>query len=345
MNPAITTIIPTFRRPALLERAIQSVLSQGYPNSRVCVYDNASADDTKRTVTKIAQQDARVEYHCHSSNIGPWNNFKYGIGQVNTPYFHLLSDDDAILPGFFDAAMQGFSHYPNAGLFAGATIRFAPGFISTPVLSWPDRLFKAPLGFLEILRRDFPDWNAIMFTHRVIDRIGGIDVGFKNAIDLDFICRCAVTFDLIVRPVACAILTIGHDHLSKQMYSPATDAVYWARILDRYQSADWVDDNAREAFTIARKWIGRKIYKNALDAAASGRNQHALDATACLKHSFCLDSAPMLVNLMMAQSPIGAILRQGFYLIHASSKAVKAVIRRYRHKQDMRLVAAALALK
>ena len=45
-QPLITTIIPTYQRPQLLRCAIQSVLDQTYANFQVCVYDNASGDET-----------------------------------------------------------------------------------------------------------------------------------------------------------------------------------------------------------------------------------------------------------------------------------------------------------
>ena len=69
-TPQITTIIPTYRRPHLLRRAIQGVLNQTYSDFQVCVYDNASGDETAQVVAEFAARDNRVKYHCHSQNIG-----------------------------------------------------------------------------------------------------------------------------------------------------------------------------------------------------------------------------------------------------------------------------------
>jgi len=84
-KPLITTIIPTYRRPQLLRRAIKSVLNQTYSNFQVCVYDNASGDETAQIVKEISQKDPRVHYYCHSNNIGAIKNFNFGLQQVNTP--------------------------------------------------------------------------------------------------------------------------------------------------------------------------------------------------------------------------------------------------------------------
>ena len=85
--PIITTILPTFRRPRLLRRAIRSALNQTYPHLEVRVYDNASGDETPEVVAELARQDARVKYHCHPTNIGAARNFLYGMERVDTPFF------------------------------------------------------------------------------------------------------------------------------------------------------------------------------------------------------------------------------------------------------------------
>ena len=61
-HPMITTIIPTYRRPKLLRRAILSVLNQTYTNIQVCVFDNASGDETALVVAELARMDNRVKY-------------------------------------------------------------------------------------------------------------------------------------------------------------------------------------------------------------------------------------------------------------------------------------------
>src|SRR5579863_2991538 len=108
---AITTIITTRQRPALLKRAINSVLNQTYSNFEVCIYDNASNDETEKIVRAFAERDSRVKYHCHSSNIGLMSNYKYAFGQLRSPLFSLLSDDDFLLPCFYETALKGFEQF------------------------------------------------------------------------------------------------------------------------------------------------------------------------------------------------------------------------------------------
>ncbi len=70
-RPLITTVIPTYRRPKLLQRAIKSVLNQTYPHFQVCVYDNASGDETAGVAAPTIRQKmrAKVSQWAHFGNM------------------------------------------------------------------------------------------------------------------------------------------------------------------------------------------------------------------------------------------------------------------------------------
>ena len=69
-KPLITTIIPTYQRPKLLRRAIKSVLNQTYPHFQVCVYDNASGDETEAIVQEFIAKDSCIQYFRQEKNWG-----------------------------------------------------------------------------------------------------------------------------------------------------------------------------------------------------------------------------------------------------------------------------------
>ena len=71
-KPLITTIIPTYQRPKLLRRAIKSVLNQTFPHFQVCVYDNASGDETEAIVQEFIAKDSRIQYFRQEKNWGGW---------------------------------------------------------------------------------------------------------------------------------------------------------------------------------------------------------------------------------------------------------------------------------
>ncbi|RLA46687.1 MAG: hypothetical protein DRR42_18195 [Gammaproteobacteria bacterium] len=121
-EPIITTVIPTFRRPLLLRRAVESVLAQSFKNLVVCIYDNDSGDETEEVVKGLIKRDSRIIYFKNSQNIGGVANISQGLERVNTPYYSLLSDDDFLLPGFYENAVKALEIFPEARFICSKTV-------------------------------------------------------------------------------------------------------------------------------------------------------------------------------------------------------------------------------
>jgi len=206
-KPLITTIIPTYRRPKMLRRAIKSVLNQTYPHFQVCVYDNASGDETAEVVSEFAKKDPRVKYHCHPENIGAIKNFNYGMKQVNTPFFSFLSDDDILLPEFYQTALEGFKKHPEAIFSSTLTlIAYNKTDIRDTISSnWKDGFYQPPEGLLAMLKNGHPTWTGILFRKGVIEKIGLINEKVNIISDLDFQFRIASHFPFVISLNAGAI--------------------------------------------------------------------------------------------------------------------------------------------
>jgi glycosyltransferase involved in cell wall biosynthesis len=214
LKPLITTIIPTYRRPKLLRRAIKSVLNQTYPHFQVCVYDNASGDETAEVVAELAKEDSRVKYHCHGENIGAINNFIYGMEHVDTPFFSLLSDDDILLPEFYETALAGFKKYPEAIFSATLTIVADEqgNILSVPDIRWKPGLYLAPDGLVSMLKCGDLVWTGIIFRREIIKKVGIFNQTMHLA-DVDFKLRAAAHFPFVVSTESGAIF-VSHPSSS-----------------------------------------------------------------------------------------------------------------------------------
>ncbi|MFO1463666.1 MAG: glycosyltransferase family A protein [bacterium] len=122
MNAEVTTIIPTYRRPLLLGRAIRSALAQSHSDLQVLVCDNASGDETRTVVTEFSARDSRVIYRCREKNLGVYRNMKLALDEVNTPYCSFLSDDDVMLPDYYRVTLPGLRDDPDAAFSAGRSL-------------------------------------------------------------------------------------------------------------------------------------------------------------------------------------------------------------------------------
>ncbi len=215
-SPLITTIIPTYKRPQLLKRAIRSVLNQTFTDFQICVYDNASGDETPQVVAELAKEDPRVKYYCHPKNIGALNNFNYGLLHVETPFFSFLSDDDIVLQEFFETALKGFEKYPDAMFSCGATIVITPEgkIIDVPVDLWTREGYFLPSeGIFEMIGGKHPAWTAILFRKKVIEKVGILNKDIPAG-DLDFELRIAARFPFMITKKPCAFLTSHPSSIS-----------------------------------------------------------------------------------------------------------------------------------
>ena len=218
-EPLITVIIPTFRRPKLLRRAILSVLNQTFSAFQVCVYDDASNDNTQKVVTELAEADSRIKYYCHEQNIGAVANFNYGLKEVNTPFFSFLSDDDLLLPHFFEAAMQPLSSNPDVMFYAGLTIQVEDNKIAGISKNGGRFGYLSPPGsLLDILDQQLM-WNSIVFRSKVVDCVGVLDIDVGGPADIDFEFRVAAHHPVIISNEPSAIYTLH----SQNFYARSSD--------------------------------------------------------------------------------------------------------------------------
>src|SRR6185437_16169208 len=83
-TPLVSVGIPTFNRPTGLNRTLQLICGQTYPNLEILVSDNASpGSETERVVREFSEIDARVKYFRQPSNVGPTENFRFVLAKTS----------------------------------------------------------------------------------------------------------------------------------------------------------------------------------------------------------------------------------------------------------------------
>lgn len=239
-TPLITTIIPTFRRPKLLTRALRSALDQSFTHIAVSVCDNASGDETSEVVNEIRLRDPRVMYHVQQRNIGAAANFAFGLERVATPFFSFLSDDDLLLPEFYNLAMHNLEKYPEAAFFAGAVICMSSEgqVLYAPMTHWErEGLFTPAEGFVNSVGPSYLIWTGIVFRTAVVRQCGGLDTSCCSATDIEFVARIAAQFPFVVSKAPCAICV---SHPGSSSWLPRLHDIWpgWRKMMQK------VSDNA-----------------------------------------------------------------------------------------------------
>lgn len=95
-TPAITVVLPTYNGGAYVRESIESVLSQDTDDFELIVCDDASTDDTWSIVESYRGPCCRLLRN--EKNRGLFPTLNRLIREARSPWVHLLSQDDRMLP-------------------------------------------------------------------------------------------------------------------------------------------------------------------------------------------------------------------------------------------------------
>ncbi|EAT59814.1 glycosyltransferase family 2 protein [Chlorobium ferrooxidans] len=217
VNPQITALLPTYKRPEYLRRAITSVLRQTYRDLQICVFDDASGDHTENVVSELQQNDLRIKYHCHSKNLGLIANYRYAFQSINTPYFSVLSDDDFLSENFYEKAIQVLDENPDIMFVVTNTIyidenrELANHTKSDNSL----KLFRDNMRFDAFHAGEIPyDWTAMVFRKEVANVYLDMDDRYDIAYDMRYILRAMARYHFAYLSIPGAFFTAHKKSIS-----------------------------------------------------------------------------------------------------------------------------------
>ena len=102
--PLLTIAIPTFNRARQLEKRLEEIGQQWTEEIAVCIFDNASTDDTPQVVTRFAGRFP-LRYQRIPVNSGALRNVIRCFEEPDTEWLWPLSDDDGLAEDTLSAAL------------------------------------------------------------------------------------------------------------------------------------------------------------------------------------------------------------------------------------------------
>jgi glycosyltransferase involved in cell wall biosynthesis len=198
-QPLVSVLMPTYKRPQVLRRAIKRVLDQTYTQFRLCIFDDASGDDTGKVVSEFAKNDSRIIYHCNEKNLGAILNAAQALEKVSTPYFTFCADDDVLLPQHIEIAMEGFKKYPQAGFSCNQIICMNEqrDIVHISHLDSPSGLYSTSEG-IKFLLKDPGIVAGLVVRKEVLDSGVTLDTDTGMLWDWDFCFQALAKFPLVV---------------------------------------------------------------------------------------------------------------------------------------------------
>ncbi|MFS2152569.1 glycosyltransferase family 2 protein [Rhizobium sp. Rhizsp42] len=115
--PKVSIILPAYNGQALLNDAIQSVLSQTMDDFELIVLDDGSTDNTWELLQSLSEPRIRAYHH---DNMGLPATLNRGISLARGEYIARLDHDDLMMPLRLQAQVRYLDEHPSVALLGTA---------------------------------------------------------------------------------------------------------------------------------------------------------------------------------------------------------------------------------
>lgn len=190
--PSVSIIIPTYNRPHLLPRAVESAKAAGR-DVEVIVVDDASIDET----ASVCRRLAGIKYIRLEHNQGVAGARNIGILSSSSDLIAFLDDDDLRLPGSLDLQTEALAADPEAGAVCGAMLIADQDYRLTGEVSCPRH--AGGDVFWQLLELAFPVMPlSVVIRKDCFLRVGLLNPRLRGIDDWDMMVRIAELYPVMV---------------------------------------------------------------------------------------------------------------------------------------------------
>lgn len=193
----VSVIIPTYKRPDTLSRAIDSVLNQSYKNIEIIVVDDNDSMWEERTMTEKVMESysySSLKYIKHNVNKNGSAARNTGFSYSKGDYIMFLDDDDEFTKHKVEKQVKRLDSLDETwGACYTGYVRKKNG--KVVVRSGEKR--EGSLLSEELMRNLFVHAGSnLMIRREVVEEVKGFDETFKRNQDVEFLSRILISYKL-----------------------------------------------------------------------------------------------------------------------------------------------------
>jgi glycosyltransferase involved in cell wall biosynthesis len=223
--PMVSVVLPTYNGEDTLERCLDSIMAQDYPNFEVLISDDCSADSSASIAADFARRYPNVSFTANAERLGVWRNPCSGAMRAHGRYIHFAEQDDVLLPTFLFELTKLFLSRPTASAVT-----------CTHVVKTNQGVHRYDMRYLYKFR------NALVRAYNILT-----DVGRYGISDAEIFVTGLVKRDIFVD----AINRIG-DNFSSRVY-----VAYFAMA----GSLEFLDEPLKIKFKTPGSWVRHNVLK------------------------------------------------------------------------------------
>lgn len=113
----VKVFVPTYRRPTMLRRALESLRAQTFQDWTCEVHNDDPGDDSPaRVIHELG--DKRIQLVQHETNLGGTATFNLFFHDCSVSFYAVLEDDNWWEPKFLEEMLRFASEFPRAAVFS-----------------------------------------------------------------------------------------------------------------------------------------------------------------------------------------------------------------------------------
>jgi glycosyltransferase involved in cell wall biosynthesis len=191
-TPRVSVVTATYNMGHYVVQAVESVLSQDYPDLEIIVVDDGSDDDTQDRLARFAD-DPRVTV-LHQENRGQTVAKNRGLAAATGEYIGFCDADNMWRPGKLTRQVQVLKSDPTVGVVYGDIALIDEDGRPKPGPRTPRYGGRITA---KLLVDNFVTFNTTLVPRRVIDAVGGFDEDLRMAIDYDLWLRISLDHEFV----------------------------------------------------------------------------------------------------------------------------------------------------
>lgn len=259
-KPLVSIVIPTYKRPELLRRALKSALNQTYPNVEVIVIN----DSPKSNLESMKKEFQSVSFYENSENMGGCYTRNRGIEESDGEYVNFLDDDDEIFPNKISLQIKKFrdSRVENLGIVTAHVEdnRSGKKIIKTNRVRG-NRYRKLLSGYA------ISGIETMLIKKKCLIDVGGFDENLQSSQEYDLMIRLAERYQMDYVDEILSRENRSTDQISLNFDKKISGAKYlFSKYDQKYRSLGllfWLRMQLKLKILLARYYVGKVFGESA----------------------------------------------------------------------------------
>ena len=222
--PLISVVTVSLNSVSTLERTIQSVIGQTYPQIEFIIIDGGSTDGT---IDIIQANKGNIAYWISEKDTGVYDAINKGISASNGEWIYVLGSDDILYNNrTIEYLFSGSDHIDCDFLFGDVVSESFRG------------RYDGDFSFKKLLKRNICQ-QAIFYKRHLFESVGKFNLRFRSHADWEFNIRCFLDDGVRRKYVSIIIANFAAGGLSSNYDIPFLEEFLIPQKIDfLYRSGD-----------------------------------------------------------------------------------------------------------